>query len=277
MPAIGMKLRGTSAALLFIVTLFAGMAHAVPKPDLWAFWAENKPTSTALVDHSDWQEFLNRYLHVGPDGINRVDYAAVNTEDRQLLGDYLDTLTNADPRQLTRNRQLAYWINLYNALTVEVVLRHPDKGSILRMGMGLLSIGPWDDPLATVAGEVITLNDIEHRILRPIWQDHRIHYAVNCASLGCPNLSGTAYTADNLEAQLTQAETAYINHPRGVSFTERGKLRLSSIYKWYREDFADSTAALLIHLAERHRTLSTEIREYSRGIEYKYDWKPNRH
>jgi hypothetical protein len=265
-----------SAALMFIIALFAGIAHAVPKPDLWAFWADSNPTSTALVDHSAWQQFLNRYVQEGPDGINRVDYAAVSTEDRQLLRGYLDTLTTADPRQLTRARQLAYWINLYNALTVEVVLRHPDKGSILRMGKGFLSIGPWNDPLVTITGETITLNDIEHRILRPIWQDHRIHYAVNCASLGCPNLSGTAYTADNLEAQLAQAETDYINHPRGVSFTERGKLRLSSIYKWYREDFATSEAALLIHLAERHQTLSRKIREYARGIDYKYDWNPNR-
>lgn len=258
------------AALAFAV--LALPAQAFPEP--WAFWQQSDPTSEAVVDHQPWQAFLDRYVAANSVGITLVAYGDVDAESYDALQDYVASLAQLDPRTLNSTEQFAYWLNLYNALTVRVVLDNPDKGSIRRMGKGLFSFGPWDDKLISVAGEPVTLNDIEHRILRPIWRDHRIHYAVNCASLSCPNLSEVAFTAANLEAQLAQAERAYVTHERGVSLAD-GKLVLSSIYDWYLDDFAPSEEALLAHLAERHPALADELRAYSGRVRYEYDWSPN--
>jgi hypothetical protein len=230
----------------------------------------------AAPDHNRWQTLLDRYLVAAADGINRFRYQAVSNEDRTHLDDYLAALAALDPRGLERKDQMAYWINLYNAQTVRVVLNHPRKGSILRMGAGFFAVGPWDETLTEVAGQPLTLNDIEHRILRPIFEDHRIHFAVNCASIGCPNLSASAYRGTTLDAQLAEAETAYLNHPRGVSFDERGRLTISTIFKWYRGDFADSDEALLAYLAAHHRRLGAELSAYEGRIRYRYDWSLNR-
>lgn len=125
-------------------------------------------------------------------------YAEVTKEDKTLLNDYLDQLSKLDPREFNRQEQYAYWVNLYNALTVKLILDNYPVASITKLG-GLFSFGPWDEKVFTVAGQTLTLNDIEHRILRPIWKDPRTHYAVNCASLGCPNLQSQAFTAQNTE------------------------------------------------------------------------------
>jgi hypothetical protein len=143
------------------------------------------------------------------------------------------------------------------------------------MGRGLFSFGPWNDEVATVAGQALTLNDIEHRILRPIWQDHRIHFAVNCASLGCPDLSANAYTAENLEQQLAQAELNYLNHPRGIRFDADGELVVSSIFDWYLEDFATDQSGLLRYLAQYHDEAGERLRSYAGRIRYHYDWSLN--
>ncbi len=261
--------------LLILGCGLAAETLAAPKADLWDVWLAEDPASATVVDHSAWQRFLDRQLVADPDGIARVSYT-LDTATRSELDDYLTALQQIDPRTLKRGEQLAYWVNLYNAMTVEVVLRNPEKGSILRMGKGLLSIGPWNDPVLRIADFDLTLNDVEHRILRPIWKDHRIHYAVNCASLGCPNLNRTAYTAANAEALLAASEADYISHPRGVNFSERGRLQLSSIFKWYRKDFAPDTGGLLEYLAAHHPEFAEQLRSYDGRIEYRYDWNLNR-
>lgn len=260
------------AALFASLMLLALPATAFSEP--WTLWQASDESSAVEVDHSPWQAFLDRYVAVGDNGINLVAYGDVAATDRELLDGYLASLSQLDPRTLSKDEQFAYWVNLYNALTVQVVLDNPTKGSIRRMGKGLFSFGPWDDELLTIAGEAVTLNDIEHRILRPIWRDHRIHYAVNCASIGCPNLSTTAFAADNLEAQLNAAERAYVEHPRGVHLSD-GKLTLSSIYDWYAEDFAADERGLLEHLAARHPNLGDALRSFSGRVRYDYDWNPN--
>lgn len=268
-------LRATQfASLAFTFLLSTSIAQAAPKLDLWSFWQPSNEASEATVDHAPWQQFLDRFVRASESGVNLVAYGDVDPDSRAQLNAYLDSLTAMDPRQLRRDEQMAYWINLYNALTVEVVLRYPEKESILRMGESLFRVGPWKDKLVTIAGEEVTLDDIEHRILRPIWRDHRIHYAVNCASIGCPNLALTAFTADNLEAQLAAGEASYVNHPRGVSL-EGNKLTLSSIFDWYGSDFADDEAGVVQHLAERHETLGEKLKVFDGRVRYEYDWTPN--
>ena len=148
-----------------------------------------------------------------------------------------------------RSEQKAYWINLYNALTVE-------SDSVALSGgvdprYQYLSRAYWRADLGAqscsrVEGEKLSLDDIEHRILRPIWKDERIHYALNCASLGCPNLQPAAYTGENTEALLDKGAKEFINHPRGVALTG-GKLKVSSIYVWFQEDFGGDAEGLMEH------------------------------
>ncbi|MDO6707624.1 DUF547 domain-containing protein [Photobacterium sp. 1_MG-2023] len=241
-------------------------AFAAPKADLWPFWQATQTRSTTTVDHAAWQHLLDHYLVVAPQQ-TRFRYAAVTTADKVVLNDYLDTLTAQDPRQLNRNEQFAYWVNLYNALTVKVILDNYPISSITKLG-GFLSFGPWDEKLITIDGKQLSLNDIEHRILRPIWQDKRIHYVVNCASLGCPDLQPEAMNASNLNAQLEAAATRFINSPKGVQ-ESGGKVRLSSIYDWYQSDFG-ALPDLQQHLnqyREQPVTLNKPV--------YDYDWRLN--
>ncbi len=266
---------GSVVLLLLLSSFVVPLAQAAPSARLWAMWDSADATSPASIDHGAWQQFLDAHLQVYDDNINRNDYAGLPGSARTTLQAYIASLVALDPRTYNRDEQMAYWINLYNALTVDVVLRYPGKDSIMRMSKKIFSVGPWNDEVARVAGEAVTLNDIEHRILRPIFRDHRIHYAVNCASLGCPNLAKNAFTGENLQSQLDAAEVDFLNHPRAVSFDDNGELRLSQIYQWYLVDFGRDERDLLAHLAERHDTLAARLRGYSGDVSYEYNWDLN--
>src|SRR5262249_11026015 len=152
------------------------------------------------------------------DGIARLPYARVTSSDRAALGGDLERLGKLPISTYSRREQFAFWVNLYNELIVRLVLDHYPISSIKAIDISprLFSFGPWGKKLITIEGEGLSLDDIEHRILRPIWRDPRIHYAVNCAALGCPNLLPVAFNAANTEALLDKAALDYINHPRGV-------------------------------------------------------------
>lgn len=261
--------------LLLALSLLPPAAEAAPAARLWPRWEASEEANPAHIDHSLWQEFLDRYVTPDATGVNLVAYDRVEADDRHLLQTYLRALAQLDPRDYARAEQLPYWVNLYNALTVEIVLAHPGKDSILRMGRGFFSVGPWNDEVITIAAQPITLNDIEHRILRPIWKDRRIHYALNCASVSCPNLNRAAYTRANIEQALAANEIAYVNHPRGVRLDADGELVLSRIYEWYATDFADDRAGLLDYLGGLHVTLGGAIRAYRGPLRYVYDWGLN--
>ncbi|MFW6094710.1 MAG: DUF547 domain-containing protein [Pseudomonadota bacterium] len=268
--------RAGRLALIVLAAVAAGGLRAAPNAELWAVWREAAADDAGMrLEHGEWQTLLDRYLLATEDGRTVFAYDAVTPADRQRLERYLARLASIDPRKLARAEQLPYWINLYNALTVSVVLDHPDAPSIRRMGGGWFGAGPWDDELLEIAGHAVTLNDIEHRILRPIWQDHRIHYALNCASVGCPNLAPRAYTRANAQRLLEAGEDAYLDHPRGVAFTEEGTLRLSSLFDWYLEDFGGSRAALLDYLAGERPGLAQRLTDYQGEIEFHYDWSLN--
>lgn len=240
------------------------------------FWQQSDENNTSIIDHVAWQKLLDRYLVTNhPSGVNRVRYKDFTNDDKQALKAYLSQLQSIDPRQYKRAEQMAYWINLYNALTVDLILENYPVKSIKKIGNKLFSFGPWDDPIAQIAGQELTLNDIEHKILRPIWKDRRIHYAVNCASYGCPNLSAAAYTASNTNGLLEQGATDYINHRRGVSLNN-GDLTVSSIYHWYSEDFGGNDAQLLAHLKRyANPNLKQALDDFNGSIDYAYDWSLN--
>jgi hypothetical protein len=262
-------------ALLLVSASFT--TAAAPKAVLWERWQANDPRSTATVNHEEWSRFLGLYLATGgPEDVSTVAYAKVTAGDKSRLDAYIASLEAARVSALDPAEQFAYWINLYNAGTVQLILNKYPVKSIrdIKLG-GLFSSGPWDAKLFTVEGEALSLNDIEHRILRPIWKDPRIHYAVNCASFSCPNLQATAFTAGNLEALLEQSARSYINSTRGVAFSS-GRLTLSSIYDWYGYDFGRNEAEVVAHLRQYAKPeLAGQLAAYKGRINYAYDWSLN--
>jgi uncharacterized protein DUF547 len=270
-------LSGWTAALVLVWSGFAeAQIWGPPKPNLWPRWEQQSPSDTRSIEHGAWDTFLRKYLDTGhPSGIHRMNYKAVTADDRRALEGYLGRLQSTPVSGYNRREQQAYWINLYNALTVKVILDHYPVKSIRSIKPNFLTSGPWDLKLVTVEGERLSLNDIEHRILRPIWKDPRLHYAVNCASLGCPNLAGVAYASENLDRLLTEGAVAYVNHPRGASF-RNGRLRVSSIYEWFQDDFGGSAMQVLEHLRRYARgELAERLKGYDGRLEDDYSWELN--
>jgi hypothetical protein len=186
-------------------------------------------------------------------------------------------LTQTAVSRLNRNEQKAFWINLYNALTVKVILDHYPVKSIrdIDISPGLFSDGPWGKKLVSVEGEDISLDDIEHRILRPVWKDPRVHYGVNCASHGCPNLQPEAFTAENSDELLDKGAREFVNSPRGARI-ENGKLTVSSIYVWFKPDFGGTDAGVIDHLKKYAQPgLRTQLEKIDRISDNQYDWTLN--
>lgn len=239
-----------SIALVVPLTGFTSIENLfAPSADLWPRWEQHDPASSARIDFSAWDGLLKRYVMPSPDGVNRVDYATFRAGGRAELEKTIAELTALPISSYNRDEQFAYWVNLYNAVTIKVILDHHPVESIrdIDISPGLFASGPWDKELVSVEGEDLSLNDIEHRILRPIWDDPRIHYAVNCASIGCPNLAVDAYEGERLEPMLEAAARAYINDPRGVTINGNA-VTVSKIYDWFQEDFGSSTQSVLAHL-----------------------------
>jgi hypothetical protein len=252
-------------------------ALAAPRAEIWDRWTEHDARSRTAIDHKSWDGWLSRNVVKGSNGGNRVTYGRVSAEDRKLLADYLAGLQNLPISRYNRSEQKAYWINLYNAATVKLILDHYPVESITKLNLspGIFAHGPWDRKLLKVEGEEVSLNDIEHRILRPIWHDPLIHYGLNCASLGCPDLATRAYTAANCDQLLLAGGRAYVNSPRGMRI-KGGRLVVSSIYDWYKSDFGGSNAGVIAHLKslatpERVRQLSV----ITRIDGYEYNWALN--
>jgi hypothetical protein len=250
---------------------------AAPKAQLWDFWLPHDPGSVERVEHTFWDNFLKKYIIPGNDGINRIPYGKVSESDRNALKDYISRLSKVSVLLLSRAEQLPYWINLYNAITVNVILDHYPVESIrdIDISPGWFSDGPWGKKLAKIEGMEVTLDEIEHRILRPIWKDPRIHYAVNCASIGCPNLQSEAFTAENSNRLLDKGAREYVNHERGAELREN-KVKVSSIYKWFISDFGGNDAGIIKHLQLfASPELKRQLESAKRISGHDYDWSLN--
>jgi len=266
-----------NAVLIAVLVCWVVAVRAAPDSELWPRWQAHDSASTQRIDHSAWSEWLADYRALGGNGVARVRYGAVDAAGRERLQAYIDRLSGIAIDQYSRPVQKAYWINLYNAVTVAVVLDHYPVASIrdIDIGEGWFSPGPWDAELVTVAGVPLTLNDIEHRILRPIWGDPRIHYAVNCAAISCPNLRGEAYTAKGLDATLAAAARHYVNDSRGAVIRD-DRLVVSSIYDWYQADFEGSKAGVVEHLRRYAEPGLTERLAGRDGYaDHRYEWALN--
>lgn len=259
--------------LALLIAFSPSVSTAAGEANKLAAWSAN---SAIEVDHGAWRDFLARYVVASPDGINRVRYGAVADEDRRSLDGYIVQMAVVDPTALGKDEAFAYWTNLYNALTVDLILdRYPVK-SIRDIKPSLLAIGPWKMIVVAVNGQQLTLDDIEHGILRARWKDPRTHYAVNCASIACPNLRAEPFTGENLGEALDQAARDYVNNERGVHFDKSGRLVASSIYDWFREDFGGSEQGVIDHLLRYAEPALAERLRRTRDIaKYEYDWTLN--
>jgi len=190
------------------------------------------------VDHSLLGELLAKYVHAG-----EVDYAGFKA-DEEKLDRYLRQLEDVRPQDLSRNEQLAFYINAYNAYTIKLVLTgYPNIKSI--KDLGTLWRSPWKKDFVRLEGRTMTLDDIEHGIIRPRFQDPRIHFAVNCAARSCPPLIPEPYRGDTLDEQLDGVTRAFVNNPER-NYLKGDTLHVSRIFDWYGEDFKEGIVAFFI-------------------------------
>lgn len=188
--------------------------------------------------HGAWDALLRKHVVLVDGGkASRLDYAAIARE-RAVLQDYLHSLARASAAEFnawSRPEQMAFLVNAYNAHTVEKVLtRYPNLKSI--WDFGRFFSNPFRDPFFSLLGEKMTLDRLEHEILRKKYPDPRIHYAVNCASVSCPMLREEAYVGIHLENQLEEQARRFLSD-RSRNRVRGGRLEVSKIYDWFREDF----------------------------------------
>ena len=264
-----------------LALIVAGALVLAPSPggaaDTLGRFGAHRPGAERAVDHAAFAAFLQRYRTVGADGVARVRYGAVTRDDAARLERYLLRLGDVEVGALDRDEQLAFWLNLFNAAVVDVVLAHYPVASMRDIDLDPRAAveGPWTAAELEVAGVALSLADIEDDILFAHWDDPRLHYALHRGSLGCPNLPATPFAGADIDARLDAAAMAYVNHPRGVAI-EHGELVVSSLYRWFQDDFGGSEAAVLRHLmafAEPGRAMALQRFD---GIDRdRYDWRLN--
>ncbi len=234
----------------------------------------------ATVDHALFSAVLTAQVKDG-----RVDYAALKTDAR--LGRYLAQLAATDPTTLANEAErLAFWLNAYNAYTLQLIVDRAPAKSITEIGTGGLVVGSilkttaWDIRFAMIGGKKYTLNEIEHEIIRRQFKDARAHFALNCASGSCPVLRTEAYEAGTLDQQLDDQGRLFVQDAAKNRFDIATKTaRLSSIFKWYGGDFGAGDRAALLAAAKYapedvRRAIEAEPAAWK--IEYlAYDWSLN--
>jgi len=238
-----------------------------------------QPLYAGMPDDSLFTLVLRDHVMAG-----RVDYKAIKNDDR--FWNYIESLRHSSPDEITQpEAKLAYWINVYNAYTIKLVCDHYPIESIKDLNTGsflayLFSSTAWDKEIVTLLGHTTTLNRIEHEIIRPQFDDPRIHYALVCAARSCPPLRSEAYTADRLYDQLNEQAAVFIqDRTRNWFDADKRTLALSSIYKWYAADFGQGDTALIDHVAsylpdDQARQVKS-IRSTIKIIYLDYDWRLN--
>ena len=216
------------------------------------------PMANNTISHDGFDKLLKQY--VASNGM--VDYKGLKA-NRAALDEYTALLAKAIPAgNWGKNESLAYWINAYNAFTLQLIINNYPLKSIINLDGGK----PWDVKRITLAGKKYSLNNIENDIIRPQFKDPRIHFAVNCAAISCPPLANKAFTEDNIEALLNSRTTSFINSSANT-ITEN-KATVSKLFDWYKEDFGN-----VINFINKYS--KTKLASKA-SIAYKdYDWMLN--
>ena len=224
--------------------------------------------SSATVDNGLYAELLGKYVQNGT-----VDYQGFKNAEIKL-DQYLKFLEETNTKKLSRDEQFAFYINAYNAWTIKLILSdYPGIKSI--KDLGSIFKNPWKKKIARVNADIITLDNIEHDILRPGFKDPRVHFAVNCASKGCPPLRPEPYRADILEQQLDEMTKAFINDSRRNRL-EGQTLYVSSIFKWFSEDFNNDVVGFFLKYAQEDLKKQLDDGKSKIKVRYlDYDWSLN--
>lgn len=192
--------------------------------------------SQSGVSHSGFDQLLQKYV----DDQGLVNYKGLRSE-RSRLKSYLAILeSNAPQKSWTRDQKLAYWINAYNAYTLDLILEHYPVESIKDIGSTIkipFVSTAWDIKFIKIGGKEYDLNNIEHGIIRKDFDEPRIHFALVCAAVSCPKLQNRAYVPEKLDAQLTKAAKEFLNNPSKNSIKNANKATLSKLFNWYGGDF----------------------------------------
>ena len=230
--------------------------------------ADSAVENTQNPDHGIYAELLSMYVHKGV-----VDYAGFK-KDEIKLDRYLKIFEFTDIPKLSRDDQMAFYINAYNAWTIKLILSgYPGVESIKDLG-GFFS-SPWKKEFVQINGEKVTLDHIEHDILRPTFKDPRVHFAVNCASKGCPPLIAEPYDGSRLDEQLDRSAREFINDPE-KNHLAGDKLYVSKIFKWFAEDFNNDVIGFFIQYADDPLKKQLQARKDKIKIKYlDYDWSLN--
>lgn len=212
------------------------------------------------LNHSQWNTLVNNYVSNN----GQVDYSSFKTNKAELQA-YIEVLQGHYPNleSTSKNEKLAYWINAYNALTIDLILRNYPVESIKDIK------DPWDQRSWKFGDQWLSLNDIEHNILRKM-DEPRIHFAIVCASESCPKLQNTAFTADNLEEQLTKATKEFLADETKNDISEN-YLKLSKIFKWFKKDFEQDGS--LIDFLNRYSDVT--ISDKAKKSFKDYSWELN--
>lgn len=182
----------------------------------------------ANFDHSSWTALLSKY--VSPAGA--VNYDGFKKSEAQLNA-YLKKLEQNSPQaNWSKSETMAYWINAYNAYTIKLILNNYPLKSIMDINGGKA----WDLAFINIDGKKLSLNNIEHDILRAKYKDPRIHFAVNCASISCPKLKNSAFTGADLDRQLKEMSIGFINNPLKNKLSA-SSVQVSKLFEWYKDDF----------------------------------------
>jgi len=225
----------------------------------------------AGIDNALYAKVLERYVS---DGL--VDYANLKTH-RDDLDNYLDMMGEVSPDDLSSDEQLAFFINLYNAATLRLIIDNYPVESIKDIGSFFSS--PWKLKVVRLDGKLVTLGHIEHEILRPRFKDPRVHMALNCTALSCPPLITIPYETEMVDMQLEQATRSFINDGKN-NYLDGTTLFVSKIFSWFSEDFPDDFVEWFTAYAngELKSDLEAMIMEGNKPrVRYlKYDWSLNR-
>ncbi len=219
----------------------------------------NKAEKDERPSHAAWNNLLSTYVSA----TGSVNYAGLKSKEA-TLDKYLESLSeNAAQSNWKRNEKMAYWINLYNAATVKLILENYPTSSINNIAGGK----PWDKRWIKAGGKTYTLNEIENSILRPQFNDARIHFAVNCGAVSCPRLMNQAFTDSNLNSLLEQNAKWFINNTTFNTISDK-KVEISKIFDWYAADFGD-----IITFLNKYAT--TPIKSSAKVTYKDYNWNLN--
>ena len=256
------------------LTLWSQEAYA--KSPLGKNWPSTQLVSMDQIDHAPFDALLKK--HVDADGY--VNYKAWRSSsvDRRALESYLENLGRASTTtRSSREAQIAFWINAYNAVTIEGILQVYPTSSIRNHTARLAGYNIWKDLPLRVGGYAYSLEDMEHKILRRM-RDPRVHFAIVCASVGCPRLKNEAYSAEKLEQQLGENTLDFFSRSQNLQVDSGSRtIYFSTILKWFSDDFGNSQADRLAYLKPYLPAAAQRLVGHSRTrVKYlNYDWNLN--